>query len=148
MGVQLSLRAATDSGPSLPVVPHDPITHSVPLSVCPFARGNCQPLNPLCCGGGQVTRGQTVLEDDWSSTTTSGPTYCPWLLSRRGTDCKETRTEGAEAAKLRSRREEEPRERSWMRSPGSRLPEAKQSTENRVPQPFVPLIPSAIFQSL
>lgn len=68
-----------------------------------------------------MTRGQTVLEDDWSSTTTRRPTYCPWLLSRRGTDCEETGTEGtegAEAAKPRSRRgdeavQEEPRERSW-----------------------------------
>lgn len=32
-------------------------------------------------------------------------------------------------------------ERCWMRSPGSRPPEAKQSTENSVPQPFVPADP-------
>lgn len=70
MGVQLSLRAATDSGPSLAVAPHDPITHSVPLSVCPFARGNCQPLNPLCCGAGPGDQradgagGRLVLDND------------------------------------------------------------------------------------
>lgn len=51
-GVQLSPRAAADSGPSLPVTPRHPITHFVPLSVCPFARGNCQPLNPLRAAAG------------------------------------------------------------------------------------------------
>lgn len=81
--------------------------HPLCPSVCfPFARGNCQPQIPFAVVWGQVTRGQTAPEDDWSTTTirTSSPWDCLWMQSRRGQiggGHKKTGT--VEAGKQRSR---------------------------------------------
>lgn len=67
-----------------PLTPHTSSLlshHPLCPSVCfLFARGNCQPEIPSAVVWGQVTRGQTALEDDWSATTirTSRPWNCPW----------------------------------------------------------------------
>lgn len=73
-GLKLTEGALNPSLPSL--LSHHPLCPSV--CFC-FTRGNCQPEIPSAVVWGQVTRGQTALQDDWSTTTirTNSPSKCP-----------------------------------------------------------------------
>lgn len=112
--------------------------HPLCPSVCfPFARGNCQPQIPSAVVWGQVTRGQTAPEDDWSTTTigTSSPWDCLWLQSRRGqigggTRRQEERVKGwkTEVKMWRSVGLKKQRDRSWW---GSLLHCLRQNRERR-----------------
>lgn len=120
--------------PALPVLRlvTVPSTHFVPLCVWPPSPGgNCQPLkSPSAVAlGGAVSWGEGDQGADGAGGR-AGATYCAWLLSRRGTDCKETGNGGRRGCEREVKTQrgrvgaKEPRERSWMPSPGFRQPEA------------------------